>query len=357
MTQSPRRKANASRRRFVAALAIAAGAPALGGAAPVVAPSVSATPSTREALRRAADRARRLDQLHSMLVSIDGDLVLAESFRGRGLDAPANVKSVAKAIMAALAGAAIDRGVLKGVDQKVAPILQRDVPPEADPRMAEITVEDLLTMRAGLERTSGPNYGEWVQSRNWVRYALSRDFVAEPGGQMLYSTGSYHLLSAVLTRASGRSTLALARDWLGEPLDIEIPPWTRDPQGIYMGGNNMALTPRAMVRFGEMYRRGGVGESGRVLPESWVEASWTPRTLSPFSGDRYGYGWFIRTMAGHPTRYARGYGGQMIYVVPDVGLTVAVTSDPTQPARSGGYVGDLHRLMEELIIPAAEREL
>ena len=73
---------------------------------------------------------------------------------------------------------------------------------------------------------------------------------------MLYSTGSYHLLSAALTQASGRSTLALARDWLGEPLGIEIPPWTRDPQGFYLGGNNMMLSPRALLRFGEMYRAG-----------------------------------------------------------------------------------------------------
>ena len=125
----------------------------------------------------------------------------------------------------------------------------------------------------GLERTSGRNYGRWVASDNWIRYALGRPFVDEPGGRMLYSTGSYHLLSAGLARAAGSSTLALARDWLGEPLGITIPPWTRDPQGFYLGGNNMALAPRALLRFGEMYRERGSYVGARVLPAARLSAA------------------------------------------------------------------------------------
>jgi CubicO group peptidase (beta-lactamase class C family) len=193
-----------------------------------------------------------------------------------------------------------------------------------------------------------------VSSDDWVRFALSRPFVDRPGGRMLYSTGSYHLLSAVLTEASGRSLLALARDWLGEPLAIEIPPWTRDPSGYYMGGNNMALSPNALLRFGEMVRQRGVWNGVRVVSANWVETSWTPRTRSPFSGDDYGYGWFIDTVRGHPVRYARGYGGQLLYLVPDLGLTVVITSDPTRPARSGGYFGALRRFLADDVIPVFE---
>ena len=190
------------------------------------------------------------------MVARHGEELLAERVRGPGLDTPVNVKSVSKSVIAALVGAAIARGVLDGVEQPVAPVLGGLVPAGADPRLGAITLDHLLTMRAGLERTSGRNYGRWVTSPNWVRHVLTRPFVAEPGGRMLYSTGSYHLLSAALTQASGRSTLALARDWLGEPLGIDIPPWTRDPQGFYLGGNNMMLSPRALLRFGEMYRAG-----------------------------------------------------------------------------------------------------
>jgi hypothetical protein len=53
---------------------------------------------------------------------------------------------------------------------------------------------------------------------------------------MIYSTGSTHLLSAILTRQTGRSTLALARDWLGPLEGFAIASWERDPQGLYLGG-------------------------------------------------------------------------------------------------------------------------
>ncbi|MEQ8816255.1 MAG: serine hydrolase [Thalassobaculum sp.] len=297
-------------------------------------------------------RARGFDQMRALVVARDGEILLAEAFRGPPVDRPVNVKSVSKTIVASLVGAAIDRGVLDGVDSTFAAVAPSLVPPDADPRVRRITIADLLTMQAGLERTSGPNYGRWVQSSNWVAHALSRPFVAEPGDGMLYSTGSYHLLGAALARATGRSLLDLARDWLGGPLGIGIAPWTRDPQGFYMGGNNMALSPLAMVRFGETWRAGGVWNGARVLSRDWIEASWTPRTTSVFSGDDYGYGWFLTRAGGHDVAYARGYGGQMIYVVPGAGLTVAVTSDSTQSARSEGYAGDLKAMLAEDIIPA-----
>ena len=325
-------------------------------AAVVTAPdaTIGGAPLDPAALARVAETARGLDQLNSLIVAQGGEVVFAEAFRGPPLDRPANVKSVSKTLVAALTGAALDRDLLGGVDQPLSELLSDLIPDEADPRVGAITVADLLTMQAGLQRTSGAFYGDWVQSRDWIRYALSRPFVAEPGARMLYSTGSYHLLGAALTRATGRSLLALARDWLGDPLEIEIPPWTRDPQGFYLGGNNMRLSPLSLLRFGEVYRLGGLWNGQRVLGADWIAASWQPRAYSPFSRHDYGYGWFLTRARGHPLAYARGYGGQMLYLLPSLALTVVVTSDPTRPARTGGYLSDLTALLAEQIVPAAE---
>jgi CubicO group peptidase (beta-lactamase class C family) len=327
-----------TRRRFTAGLACAAALP-----------FPSAARIAREALADARDRARDLDQLHSIAVAVGGETVLAEAFRGPPLDRPVNVKSVSKTLVATLTGAAIERGVLPGVDAPILPFLR--APAGLDPRVERITVAHCLTMSTGLERTSGANYGAWINSRDWVGYVLSRPFVDEPGRAMGYSTGDFHLLAAVLTRASGRSLLDLARDWLGGPLGIEIPPWDRDPQGIYLGGNNMAMSPRGMLRFAEAIRTGGAP----VVSRDWIEASWQPRVRSPFSGHDYGYGWFLAEMGGARTFYARGYGGQMIYIVPDRALSIAITSNPNLPARSGGHVGDLNRLVGDILVPAAPR--
>src|SRR5690606_20878602 len=109
--------------------------------------------------------------------------------------------------------------------------------------------------QSGLESTSGRNYGAWVQSRNWVRDALRRPLVVPPGTRMEYSTGTSHLLSALLTRVTKKSTWAFAQETLAKPLGFSLPRWPQDPQGIYFGGNDMLLTPRQMVAFGELYLR------------------------------------------------------------------------------------------------------
>ena len=313
--------------------------------------SVLAAPALGQG-RFAAVRERALgfDQIHALIVMENGTEALAETFRGPGLDAPANVKSVSKTLVAALLGAAIDRGRVPGVTASLGEVAPGLIPSAADPRVAGITLEDLVTLRAGLERTSGANYGPWVASSDWVADALSRPLVAAPGGRMLYSTGSTHVLGAALSEATGESLLTLARDWLGAPLGIDIPPWTRDPQGYYMGGNEMALSPRAMARFGEMVRQGGTWEGARVLSTDWLAASFRPRTRSPWSGLSYGYGWFLGRAGGADYALARGYGGQVIAVCPQKGVTVAITSDPLQPARSDGYFGALQALIEDDIL-------
>ena len=319
----------------------------LGGlAAPLVAQSAPLAP--------ALSRANAFGRVRGMLVLKEGAPLIAERLSGPGLDQPVNIKSVSKTIVATLTGAALDRGVIPSIDSTLGEIAPALLPAGADPRVTDISVEDLVTLRAGLERTSGPNYGAWVSSRNWVADALSRPFIAEPGGRMLYSTGTTHVLGAALAEVSGQSLLTLARDWLGNPLGIEIPAWTRDPQGYYLGGNEMALSVNAMGRFAEMISAGGTYNDQRVLSVDWIEASFEPRTRSPWSGLGYGYGWFLGRAGGTPYALARGYGGQVIAVAPSIGVSVVITSDPTRPARSNGYFGELQDLIErDIIAPLA----
>jgi CubicO group peptidase (beta-lactamase class C family) len=115
----------------------------------------------------------------------------------------------------------------------------------------------------------------------------------------------------------------------------------------------MLLSPRALGRFGELYRNGGKAGDRQVVPAAWIAESWRPRTVSPWSGQRYGYGWFIAEARGHPIRFGWGYGGQMLYIAPDLALTVVMTSDAAAP-REGDHIGALHRLLADGIIPAAE---
>ncbi len=335
----------------------ACGQSPVGGAPAAQTPETPAAPSRSlqepatpaPSLESVLDDAASIEQLRSLMVAQAGT-VTAERNYGLSPDAPANIKSASKSVLSALVGIAIDKGLLEGVDQPIAPLLESDLPPDPDPRLFDITIGHLLSMQAGLESTSGRNYGAWVVSDNWVRSALARPFEAEPGGAMVYSTGSSHLLSAILARTSGRSTLELARQWLGPQQGFEITAWDRDPQGIHFGGNNMAMSTRSLLAFGEIYRSGGLAADGqRLVPQQWIRESWQPRTVSRFNGDGYGYAWFAREIAGEQVRYAWGFGGQMLYVVPALDLTVAMISDDSQASGRTGHRAALHQLMGRIV--------
>ncbi|NZD53794.1 serine hydrolase domain-containing protein [Rhizobium leguminosarum] len=298
--------------------------------------------------RAASDPAMR--PLKTVIVARDGRVLSERGFRGHSPSESTNIKSASKSIISALVGIAIDKGLLEGPDQKIAPILKADLPVTPDPRINDITIGNLLSMQAGLDRMSGANYGRWVSSRNWVRFALSQPFVDQPGGEMLYSTASTHLLSAILTKVGRRPTLVLAREWLGPVDGFRIGAWERDPQGIYLGGNQMAMSARSLLAFGELYRNGGKTADGRqIVPADWISQSWQQRTNSRFSGDEYGYGWFTRQIGGEQVHFAWGYGGQMLYIVPSLDLTVVMTSEESGPSARNGYRDLLHGLLADII--------
>ena len=296
-------------------------------------------------LEAAAKSAAALPRLRSLLVSQHGKLVLERYFRGTRATTPANIKSASKSVLSALVGVAIERKLIPDVKAPIATYF----PSQLDSAKRAITIEDLLTMRSGLESTSIRNYGAWVQSPDWVRYALRRPMVGEPGGEMIYSTGNYHLLSAILTKVSGKSTWAFANEVLGKPLGFTFAQWPRDPQGVYFGGNDMLMTPRQMITFGEMYLNHGRAGGSQVVTREWIDRSLVPRTRSNFSDQLYGYGWWMRELAGRQTFYAWGYGGQFIFVVPDLEMVVVATSVPTPGDDRRGHTRAVYEVVEQLL--------
>jgi CubicO group peptidase (beta-lactamase class C family) len=144
--------------------------------------------------------------------------------------------------------------------------------------------------------------------------------------------------------------LDLARAWLGPQEGFAIGDWQRDPQGVYMGGNQMAMSARSLLAFGELFRARGRAKNGQqLISPAWIDSSWAPRTNSRFTGDGYGYGWFVREIGGHTVPYAWGFGGQMLYIAPALELTVAMTSDDNAPAGRTGHRENLHALMGEIV--------
>lgn len=301
-------------------------------------------------------RALQFPRLHSLLISYEGELVFERYYNDRDRYQPDNMKSASKSVISALVGIALDQGLIASVQQPIADFFPSYLDSESESGKSRITIENLLTMESGLETTSNRNYGRWVLSDDWVEFAIAQPMVAEPGQRMIYSTGSTHLLSAILSQVSGMDTRQFAQQYLAEPLGFSMAYWSQDPQGIYFGGNDMEWTPRNMLAFGELYLNNGRYGDRQILPAEWVELSHQAHATSPRGQGRfYGYGWWLRDLAEMLVPVAWGYGGQLIFVVEEYGMVVVATSDSTPGPERRGHLRGLYDMVEEQILWPVKR--
>lgn len=320
---------------------------------PVAAPLPTGPPSPPD-LSDAYRGAEEIRPLSSLLVSQGGERLGETYWRGATPGRPVNVKSASKSILSLLVGIAIEEGHIRSVDQPIREFFHEYYRNLEDPRKRLVTVEHLLSMQAGLATTSFGNYGAWASSADWIGYALRRPMRCLPDRCWEYSTGNYHLLSALLTRATGTDTRSWARRKLLGPLDVPARSWDRGPDGYYLGGNNMAFTPRELLRVGEMLLDGGRWNGQQIVPAEWIEQSWTPLVTSSFNGNDYGYGWWGRRLSGERVWYAWGYGGQYLFLVPGLDLAVVATTEVDRERRFDADRA-IFRILREEIIPEVRR--
>lgn len=294
--------------------------------------------------------AEQVETIQSLLVQQKGEQLAEHYFRGMDAGRKVNIKSASKSLMGLLAGIAVDEGLIE-VDEPIGPYFEEYFSENPDPEKEAITIQDLLTMRAGLETTSFYNYGPWVVSPDWVAYALSRPLEEEPGGKMVYSTGTSHLLSVLLTKATGMSTREFAQQYLFEPMDILPGGWDRDPQGFYMGGNNVALRPIDMMKIGQMVLDKGKWNGRQIISESWFDESFQTYTRSNFNPYDYGYMWWKKEIGGYQSIFAWGFGGQYIFIFPELEGVIVITSTTENSDQSRDYKEPVFELVEESVLP------
>jgi CubicO group peptidase (beta-lactamase class C family) len=298
----------------------------------------------------------------SLLVARGGVLV-HEWYATGDADTLRNTKSATKSVLSMLVGIALDAGDLGGLDDTLADLLPARMAGLDDRRKRAITVRDLLTMRSGLawEEWRGSTL-QMTASPDWVRFVLHRPLEREPGTQHNYSTGDSQLLAAALQRATGMSPLEYADMMLFLPLGIERRAWPADPQGITIGGAELALRARDLARLGHLYLNQGRWGDEQIVPAAWVRdsvhahANVVPQATDDCPRLDYGYLWWLRQQGEYDSFMAVGYGGQYIYVVPALDLVVVMTGTVQDVPRhfADNRMLCQFNLVQDFIVPAVE---
>jgi len=298
--------------------------------------------------------------IHSILIIKDQRLVFEEYWPGTDLVpeslAPVErnfdretlhyVASVSKSITSALAGIALDMGLIGGVDDLLFPYF---------PEYEELRNDDNgpVTLRHLLSFSSGYDWNEFVygfddprdshyqmfRSQDPVRYLLGRPMVTQPGAEFRYNSGDTNLVGEIVRRASSSATLIdFAVEHLFSPLGIDAWEWTSfgwAPKVIFASGG-ASLRPRDMAKLGALYLEGGLWNGVRVVSQTWVAES--TEMAVPLIGNYqtlygYGYNWWLGRFhfRGESVEYFRaaGWGGQDVFVIPDLEMVIVFTA--------GGY--------------------
>lgn len=284
-------------------------------------------------------------QAFSFLVIRNGYLVHERYFHGSGPTQSNNIHSASKSLLGSLVGIAIDKGLIRSIDERVHTLLpERKLSGSAKQRL---TLKHLLTMSSGFDWTEDQSESTIQRSFNWVQAILDLPLSAPPGQTFNYCTGNTHLLSAILTRATGMSTADFARQVLLDPLGIEVEHWGHDPQGINSGGYNVYMTPRALAKFALTALNHGVYNGRQLIPAAWLDASWQPQE-SVDDVYSYGYLWWLLPVDGHRVYKMWGYGGQYALLLPDFNTVVVLTANTAEDFEEM----DADDFLDRFIIPA-----
>jgi CubicO group peptidase (beta-lactamase class C family) len=280
--------------------------------------------------------------IHSLLILRHGAIVEESYFGGWQATDLHSVYSVTKSVTALLYGIGLERGLFPAPSDPVVPLFPEYATlANAVPSKYRITVDDLLTMRAGFTWNEGsvsyldPSnvFFAMENSRDWLKFVLDQPMEDEPGTKFRYSSGASVLLGGIIHNASGQQPADLARDWLFRPLGILRWQWGTAPPGVSNRGFGLSLLPLDMARIGELVLHDGSWRGVQIVPADWVRVILSQHVALT---QNFGYGeqWWIMPLVadlassveGNQIWLAWGFAGQYIFVVPALDTVIVSTA-------------------------------
>ena len=252
-------------------------------------------------------------------------------YRGRDVH---TLQSITKSVTSVLIGIAIGRGQIASVEAPLLSFLDDYDLSRVDPRLHDATLDDLLTMRSGIEwheidrPLDSTNTTLLLElSRDWIQFTLDQPMDAAPGTKWAYNSGGSHLMSAVLRDATGETADLFAEEHLFGPLGIDDYYWKKTPSGLPDTEGGLYLAAEQLAKIGYLFLQDGVWEGRRLLPEGWVDASVRRHVDSVNAqGTGYGYQWWRPDRDELAIWAGFGFGGQRLLVIPELRVVAVINA-------------------------------
>jgi len=292
--------------------------------------------------------AAELSTLYGLLVIKNGHLIAERYFNDGSIEQLSGRQSVTKSYVSALVGIALDQGYLSSVDQKMIDFFPEFAGQIDDPRKEQITIRDLLQMRAGYpdEQRTPPYFDILFLSDNWhwVPHLVDFPLVSDLGTEFNYSNLTSHLLGVIVARACNTDLKSYGQEHLFSPINAEVGDWTADADNYNWGCTEIYVTARDMAKFGLLYLNHGEYEGSRVLSAAWVKESLQTYSEGMYDNEwrheasnypghyfrdiGYGYQWWSARVGDHHFNFAWGHGGNLIILLYELDMIVVTAANP-----------------------------
>ncbi|WP_245805827.1 serine hydrolase domain-containing protein [Bacillus alkalicellulosilyticus] len=299
------------------------------------------------------NRSIEKSKIKSCLVLKEGTLIYQYYKNNKIQTNLQRINSCTKSIISILIGITLDKGYISSIDVTMEHFFPDIVAKQMDFRKKNITIRQLLTMSVGLD---WPEFGEWnymppMFHRDLVDFVFDRELIEEPGLSMNYNSGCSHVLSAVLTKATGMKTSAFAEEYLFKPIGIDGNYlWFEDAKGISYGSDGLRLHPSSLAKIGQLYLQEGMWNGKQIVSSEWVRSSTEPQLLTYEYIGYYASHWWVAKVnpndmdfsINNRMIFAMGVNGQFIIIIPRFQTVIVFTStlDNTDTIKPLDFVRD-----------------
>ncbi|WP_298903172.1 serine hydrolase [uncultured Psychroserpens sp.] len=305
---------------------------------------------------------KSLVNTHSVLIARQDKLVFEAYFDGYNSAIPHDQRSASKSIASSMIGIAVNDHIIKNTEQLINELLPQDYQNTKDPLRSKIRIKDLLTMSSGIDaidfgidRNSTASEGSYQNSNDWLKTVMDASMINTPGTHAFYGSANPFLLGVCLNEQLDYPLESYMDQKLLAPLGISnyIIQTENTSTTPYFGGG-MYLTPRDMLKFGQLYLNKGHWNGQKIISEDWVNNSFQKylRLENTSDNNEYGYLWWHKTyvVANQEIESieARGAGGQYIFVIPELDSVVVITSGNF----GNGKFQQPEKILEQYILPA-----
>lgn len=278
-----------------------------------------------DSLSRAIELARDMPNFYALLVARHNKLATEAYFRGKRATSLYHLRSVTKNFVSALAGMAIEQGLVDSLNASI----KSDFPAIISGEKEAITVGHLLNMASGLTWDEDTEVIPLIQHQipDPVTAILSRPLEAPPGIAYNYNSVSTHIVAEIISQRAIMPFEQYADEQLLTPLGITSYAWERDPEGRVWGGFGLQLTARDVAKLGQLYLDGGQWQGAQLVPADWVDMSFVAQIDVPTSPTDYSLQWRVSESTGTTIMFGLGFGGQVLMVIPEKDMVIVALQE------------------------------